>query len=628
MKKINIIVLTLSALSLFSCSDFLKEESKSQMTLDYYNTEKGLKEGVAAVYSSCREMFRQNMFEVNYFSDLSELAASQNNTYDHVGKVSVGYLNGLFADMHQGIMIINRMERVIGDNPETRTKEIYLAELRGFRAMFYQFQAELWGKYGHYQETVYDQYEESMLFLNQKPVVFYYEQILKDIDYAIEKLPAQSDIKEFGRLSQGAAKALKARFLLAIAGYSNPEYAGKEEYNMYAQLGFTSESDLFVQERALARSVIYDYNYALLSSYGDNFDEDKQVNKEVIWSVQWTTDKTFNTDEAWYHRCGIGRTCETLDLKEMSNGVLTATTRSLAVTRLDESGSKYTFAMPCHSMYYGREYRHIMPSFAWINMFDNKDKRKYETFETLYLRIDDDRAAPDDMTDTIAYMPFKMITKEEDEWYRQWVKSGDPHAYYLDGMNEVYDMDDPNDTRHYGGPLLHRSRYHSIKKFYDRSRTEKGKQEEGTANGTIIRLAEMYLVDAECAFRLNEGEQAVYNALKPLWERAFDNISDADAYKPKNGMDIHFIVDEYSRELGLEFNTFFILKRTRTLLERIGRMPISKEEENSGILRNADYVKEYGEYLYIKPFPENQATRFKVMSREILPPGYDYGSLF
>ncbi|MDB8921927.1 RagB/SusD family nutrient uptake outer membrane protein, partial [Parabacteroides merdae] len=332
MKKIiNIIVLALSVFSLFSCQDFLKEESKSQMTLDYYYTDKGLKEGVAAVYSSCREMFRQNMFEVNYFSDLSELAASQNNTYDHVGKVSVGFLNALFADMHQGIMIINRMERVIGDNPETRTKEIYLAELRGFRAMFYQYQVELWGKYGHYQETVYDQYEESMLYLNQKPVSFYYEQILKDIDYAIEKLPTQSEIKEFGRLSQGAAKALKARFLLAIAGYSNPEYAGNEEYNICTQLGFASENDLYVQARALARSVINDYNYTLLSSYGDNFDEGKQVNKEVIWSVQWTTDKTFNTDDANFHRPGIGRTCETLDLKETSNGVLTATTRSLAV---------------------------------------------------------------------------------------------------------------------------------------------------------------------------------------------------------------------------------------------------------------------------------------------------------
>ena len=143
---------------LFSCQDYLKEESKSQMTLDYYYTDRGLMEGVAAVYSSCRELFRSDMFELNYFSDLTEVAASKNNSYEHIGNVSVGYLNSLFANMHQGIMIANRMERIIGDNPDTRTKEIYLAELRGFRAMFYQIQVELWGKYGHYQESVYDQY--------------------------------------------------------------------------------------------------------------------------------------------------------------------------------------------------------------------------------------------------------------------------------------------------------------------------------------------------------------------------------------------------------------------------------------------------------------------------------------
>lgn len=58
MKKKYIILSALSMFSLFSCQDFLQEESKSQMTLDYYYTDKGLNEGVAAVYSSCREMFR------------------------------------------------------------------------------------------------------------------------------------------------------------------------------------------------------------------------------------------------------------------------------------------------------------------------------------------------------------------------------------------------------------------------------------------------------------------------------------------------------------------------------------------------------------------------------------------
>lgn len=47
-------------------------------------------------------------------------------------------------------------------------------------------------------------------------------------------------------------------------------------------------------------------------------------------------------------------------------------------------------------------------------------------------------------------------------------------------------------------------------------------------------------------------------------------------------MDINFIVDEYEREVGMEFNTFFILKRTRTLVNRCKDMPISKEEEADG----------------------------------------------
>ena len=129
--------------------------------------------------------------------------------------------------------------------------------------------------------------------------------------------------------------------------------------------------------------------------------------------------------------------------------------------------------------------------------------------------------------------------------YSDWVASGDPNAYYLDGLNEVFDMDDPF-SEYYGGPLKHRSRYYSLKKFYDRSRTEMGKQEAGCANAIVIRLPEMYLIVAECNYKLNLGEEAVYAALTPIWERAFDNSKDVEVYK--KGVDIDFIIDEYERE--------------------------------------------------------------------------------
>ena len=78
-------------------------------------------------------------------------------------------------------------DSIIGENPGDRTKEIYLAELRFLRAHFYQIQVEVWGRYGHFQEKVYNEFDEDMLNINQKSVEFFYTQILEDIDFAIEK---------------------------------------------------------------------------------------------------------------------------------------------------------------------------------------------------------------------------------------------------------------------------------------------------------------------------------------------------------------------------------------------------------------------------------------------------------
>lgn len=279
--------------------------------------------------------------------------------------------------------------------------------------------------------------------------------------------------------------------------------------------------------------------------------------------------------------------------------------------------------MPSHSMFYGREYRHIMPNFHWITMYADNDKRKLANFETLYVKIDDDKAPPVNITDTVCYMPIRAITAEEDKRYSDWVASGDPHAYFLDGLNEVFDMDDPS-SEYYGGPLKHRSRYYSLKKFYDRSRTEMGKQETGNANAILIRLPEMHLIVAECNWKLNLGDESVYAALKPIWERSFTNLADADVYK-KGVIDIDFIIDEYQRELGMEFNNFFILKRTRKLVDRIKKYnPKSREETVDNIQRWKDYVNDSH---YIKPLPQNQVNNFRNITKDMLPPGYDYGSM-
>ncbi len=619
----NILLASLLAVSLAGCTDFLEEDSRSQMTEDYYLTDQGLYQGVVAIYSNTRLLYQQNMFRVNYYGDIVENASSMNNSYEQSSDVAWGTLTDLFKDLHKGIMIMNRLELVIGEEPANRTKEVYLAEIRAMRAHYYQIQVELWGKYGHYQEKVFTEFENSMLEINQKPVEFFYQKIFKDIDYAISKLPAKAEISEFGRLSQGAAKAFKAKFLLAVAGYSHQDYASEPEYNLYTKLGYSSLNSVYEEAKTLAQSVITDYGYSLESEYAKVFDAFNKQNNEVIWSVQWTQEKMFNTDPQYFHRPGIGRTSETLKMFVNGDGTITSSTKSLVVSRPNDNGTLFNYVMPAHSMYYGREYRHIMPNFSWITMYSDKDKRRLANFETVYLRIDDDKAGPRDMGDTVCYMPLRAITPAEEKRHDDWVASKNPKAYYLDGMNEVFDMTNPG-SEHYGGPLKHRSRYYSIKKFYDRSRVEKGKQEEGQANAIVLRLAEMYLIVAECNWKLNLGDQAVYDALAPVWKRSFENISDAEAYR-KEGVNLDFILNEYQREVGLEFNTFFLLKRTRSLVSRILKNnPKSAEEAKDNILRWRDYVKKEH---YLKPLPLKQVNAFRNITREMLPPGYDYGGL-
>lgn len=620
MKKL---VFFIFALTLFGCQDFLKEESKSQMTENYYETEQGLYEGVGGVYTVCRALYQHHMFRLNYFGDLVENASSMNNSYDQAANVSWDSLNDVFANLHKGIMIINRLEKIIGENPDNQTKEIYLAEIRLLRAFFYQIQVEAWGKYGHFQDKVYTEYDPEMLNINQQSVEFFYTQILKDVNYAIEKLPIKAEVKEIGKLTQGAAKALKARFLLAISGYSNSEYSSQPEYNLHSKLGYASIESLYTEAKNLALSVISDYGYKMENEYSEVFNAYNKTSDEIIWAVQWTTDKMFNDPAQYFHRPGIGRTSETSVMHINNNGTTTASTKSLVVTRINTDGKTLKYSMPSHSMFYGREYRHIMPNFHWITMYADNDKRKLANFETLYVKIDDDKAPPVNITDTVCYMPIRAITAEEDKRYSDWVASGDPQAYFLDGLNEVFDMDDPS-SEYYGGPLKHRSRYYSLKKFYDRSRTEMGKQETGNANAILIRLPEMHLIVAECNWKLNLGDESVYAALKPIWERSFTNLADADVYK-KGVIDIDFIIDEYQRELGMEFNNFFILKRTRKLVDRIKKYnPKSREETVDNIQRWKDYVNDSH---YIKPLPQNQVNNFRNITKDMLPPGYDYGSM-
>ena len=84
---------------------------------------------------------------------------------------------------------------------------------------------------------------------------------------------------------------------MSLAGYPD---------DVISAAGYTKER-CYTDALALTKSLRSDYNYRLLDDYTQIFDVDNQVNDEIIWSVQYSTDKTYNGGgENGLHRYGVG----------------------------------------------------------------------------------------------------------------------------------------------------------------------------------------------------------------------------------------------------------------------------------------------------------------------------------
>ena len=620
-KNLFVLILLIAGVCCSSCNDYLKEDSKSQVTDSYYSTEQGLYEGVASVYTTCREIVRNSLFRISQISDVADFGSSSITTVKtNVVSTDNGFLEDLWAAVYTGIMRADYFIDYIENNTEMDDSQLtYLAELYTLRSWFYWIAVETWGSQAHYTNgIVYDSYDDAMNEINQEPVEVFYDQILEDVDYGIENLPAPSEITEEGRMNVGAAKALKARYLMALAGYGYDECSQSDYfsdyYEAYTRMTYSgapaTQEECYTEAMELAEEVINDYNYSLESDWGEIFASDNENNEEVVWAVQFIQETKYNEEPGKWQQPFTERTCETIAQSVDDDGSV-----SYSTTTCTRPSEDYT--MPCHSRVYGREGRTCMPTYKWIMIFDDGDKRKAETFLTVCYKIPNEDGLQDPIEgDTILYMPFRSVTPEEEEYCLNYGCEG--KGYRIDGLNEVYDLDDPTEEG-FGGPrTIGRSSHHTVKKFLDELRNTAAKDGNGREDAIIIRLAEMYLIGAECAYKLGEGDAKVHEWLQPLWDRSFEDQAD-NPYLEET-VDLNFILDERAREVGAEWQRWYTLKRTWTLVDRIKAwVPVCKAEAEEGFLGVKDYIDEF---CYVRPVPLSQTYLMTNWTDDMQTPGY------
>lgn len=590
-KYINYLLLFLG-ISFSACSDFLEEDPKGKISVNYLSTENGMNDLVTSIYANSRSV-------VQYLCDLGEMgtdlwtyagSGEKDLTWYNTNELpNKGYLKDFWHYLYEGINNINWGLNSINSmsfSDENKQQKI-LGELHFFRAWYYYYIVETWGEGAHYTVEALPIGTYTTIGV-QKKISDFYKLILSDIAVAIEKLPEPSEVIEYGRVHKAAAKALKSRVLLALAGYD--DYAGQSVLSELADDKYPNLESIYKDVLVLSKELIENYNFHLLDNLDDIFDVYNEHNDEVIFSIQFTTNTAFNT--------GLSSDNQTYPHKYwVSPHTKSAVDLSLV------PGSRG------HTNMYGREWMRNMPTRWYLSRFGKYDKRFASTFVWAWCKLKSDEDV------SVNYLnPAKVTVKCDTVLVRL------PYKYEGDRTRVPYvinDIDDMYDEKT-GFPNPNgRQCYNTLKKFLDPTRLAP-KDERSYKDVIIFRLGEIYLNAAEAAWRLGDNETSV-GYIKELRKRAVVMGHEHELEIESSDLNLDLLLDERALEMGGEFIRWFDLKRTRKLIERTLKYnPDARSSADGNIYGNG----QISDIHYVRPIPQYEMDNIMNRSEFIQNPGY------
>jgi hypothetical protein len=275
-----------------SCSkDFLDRTPSDQLSSEtFFTQEKDLVYATNACYAAFAksdwgdqswgysttllkiEVATDNAFDGHSWNPLYDIANGNGTTYD-------GYATYYWNERYRGIQRVNRAlegaEKIEKINPIVKANLV--AQLKFLRAYFYFDLTYLFGDVPYYRNSITP---GDVTPVDGKPAPLaaridrntILADMVKDLDDAAVALPDSYSGSDVGRVTKGAAKALKARILLTQASWA-------EYWNETTNVTWQDASDA-------AKAVIDLGTYQLYPDFDKLFTYDGIGNSEVIFDLQ------------------------------------------------------------------------------------------------------------------------------------------------------------------------------------------------------------------------------------------------------------------------------------------------------------------------------------------------------
>jgi hypothetical protein len=484
------------AIATFGCSKQLIEDPKSSLTPQYFNTAQGFQSGLDAAYAGNRNLWGSENFMTMTVPGTDEFKSggggnSNFNIYASSYDSSSGFLSGVWNPCYTFINtcngIIDNGATVTGIDANTVKQKI--GEAKFLRANYYFLLVRFFGPITLNKNFI----NEPTTSATRSPIADVYNFIIQDLKDAIAALPPSPT--QNGVLP-GKATAAAASHLLAKV-YLTRAYSSAKQPDDF-QNAYNTAKGLLDNIGAL--------NLGLLPDFGNVFAEGNEANREVLWSVQHTSNLTYNA---------------------VSNEL------------------NFDYVMG----YDGRPFARVQLT-NWMGnvCFADKtnDTRYYKTFQSVWLSNSADKIPKVNgvpkyaLGDTAIYMPG------------------------FDASNAKI-----NATRYLLVPPRNYTLqlYPTMTKYQD---TKRASINDPSVRPVIVyRLAETYLLAAEAAVNLGDNVNAAkyINAVRERAAFPSGNVA-AMTISPAQ-VNLDYVLDERARELCGEQTRWLDLVRTNKLLERV-----------------------------------------------------------